>query len=84
MPSGKCLKAFEVVGQPLDKFVLIANSLVSGHGSYDIYLHNLSMLGILHRHFSLNVGQRIVAFEGKIVVFEIENAGHIGVNYHLR
>ena len=78
----KHFEAFQVVGQPIDELVLIANGPVSCHGCNDVYLHNHSF-SELHRNLCLDMRQGVVAFECEIVVFKVEDAVDIGVNHHL-
>ena len=39
MPSGKCLEALEIVGQPIQQFVFLSYRPVSVHGGNDVYSH---------------------------------------------
>ena len=38
----------------------------------------------LHCHYALDVWVRIVVFEGEILIFEVEDALHIGIDAHRR
>ena len=81
MAGGKTLESFQVVGQPVEQFVVFANGPVPRHGRNDVDRHNTDVL-ILYTYGRLDMIPRIIVLQLEILIVEVEQILHVGVDAH--